>query len=547
MKILVTGVAGAIGSHMAETLAERGHDVFGIDCLTDYYDRAIKEVNLAEVQKKGVKVFRYDLAQDDFSTILPGTEMIFHFAAQPGISATTSFQLYIRNNVTATQRLLEEAKKIQGLKLFVHISTSSVYGAHISGDESEVPKPTSYYGVTKLAAEQMALAYHREYSMPVTVLRIFSVYGERERPEKLYHKLIRAIFEDTEFPLHEGSDKHKRTFTYVGDVIEGCLKVLEKSEASVGEIFNIGGGETITTEDGIAIIEDIIGKKAKLKIVPKRPGDQVHASANFVKAERVLEYRPRTTVREGLKKQVRWYRENIHGKIRPTTGRTRTYVTVATGSFGGPVTYSKLLADKLPADTHSVEVVPFGRKVVGYPWKFFYSGAYFFRLLLKSFSADIIYAQDPVTTGFQAMLVSKLLRKRFFLKIVGDYAWEQGQQRFGITDFLDTFSKKTHGYALPVRFFKWIQTMVANSAEKIIVPSLYLKGVVGNWGVNADKVVVIYNAVEVRVREDRELLRKQLQFSSPTIVSAGRLVPWKGFPTLIEAFALLKKDFPRAS
>ncbi len=194
----------------------------------------------------------------------------------------------------------------------MQISTSSIYGARADSDETVEPRPTSYYGVTKLAAEQLALSYWRERGLPVSVLRLFSVYGERERPEKLYHKLIRNILNDEPFTLHEGSELHRRSYTHVSDVVQACLQVLQKMEIARGEIFNIGGGKIITTAEGIALIENILGKKAIIKKVPKRPGDQLETSAQIDKARRLLGYKPMMQPEEGLRLQVQWYKEKLH-------------------------------------------------------------------------------------------------------------------------------------------------------------------------------------------------------------------------------------------
>lgn len=315
MKILVTGVAGAVGSHVAEKLAELGHEVIGVDCLTDYYHRSIKEANLDDVRASGVKVFLSDLSTDDISKIIPDIEIIFHFAAQPGISPATPFDVYVKNNIVATHRLLEEALKLSGLKAFVHISTSSIYGARAHGDETTEPKPTSNYGVTKLAAEQLAMSYYRELDLPVTVLRLFSVYGARERPEKLYHKLIKSILEEKTFPLHEGSEHHVRSYTHVDDVVNGCILVLDNLDKAIGEIFNIGNDKTTTTGEGIKTIETILGKKAKFISAPRRRGDQFETAANIRKAREVLGYNPKVNTPEGLAKQVDWYLLKIHNKI----------------------------------------------------------------------------------------------------------------------------------------------------------------------------------------------------------------------------------------
>jgi UDP-glucuronate 4-epimerase len=313
--ILVTGAAGFIGSHLAERLVAAGHAVRGLDCLTDYYARALKELNVAALEKKGIAVLPLDLAQDDLAAAVEGVDVVFHLAAQPGLSARTPFETYARNNLTATYRLLEAVVGTPSLRGFVYISTSSVYGIDATGSEATEPRPTSYYGVTKLAAEQLALAYARERRLPACSLRIFSVYGPRERPEKLYSKLIRCIFEDRPFPLYEGSQEHLRSFTYVGDIVEGMLAVLSNLDRCAGEILNLGSETAITTAEGIRTVEEIIGKRARMVPQPKRPGDQLRTHANIGKARKLLGYAPTTLPREGLAKQIDWYRECVLGKI----------------------------------------------------------------------------------------------------------------------------------------------------------------------------------------------------------------------------------------
>lgn len=311
MKILVTGAAGFIGSHLAERLAALGHSVWGLDCLTDYYARSLKDLNVQAIVRAGASFLPLDLASDDLGGAVDGVDVVFHSAAQPGLSATCSFETYARNNITATYRLLEAVEQSASLRGFAYISTSSVYGTYATGSEGTEPKPTSYYGVTKLAAEQLALSYQRTQGLPVCSLRLFSVYGPRERPEKLYSKLIQAIFEDRQFPLYEGSENHLRSYTYVGDVVDGFVAVLENMERCVGEILNIGTDSTITTGEGIGIVEEIIGKRARIRQVPKRAGDQLRTEANIEKARRMLGYNPTTTPRQGLEAQVAWYREMV--------------------------------------------------------------------------------------------------------------------------------------------------------------------------------------------------------------------------------------------
>ena len=315
MKILITGAAGFIGSHLSERLAGHGHDVFGLDCFTDHYSRALKELNAAEIKSKGVELLELDLAEDELTNAVDDVEIVYHCAAQPGICVETAYEKYVRNNMTATYRLIEAVRGTRSLKFFVNVSTSSVYGRDAIDTEETPPEPTSYYGVTKLAAEQLVLSYNRELGFPACSLRLFSVYGPRERPEKLYPLLIRSILEGTEFGLFEGSENHKRSFTYVDDVIDGFVAVLENMDKCSGQILNIGWDEERSTGDGIKTVEEILGEKAQCKTIPKRPGDQLRTHANITKARELLGYNPKTTLKEGLTAEVEWYKEKVFGKV----------------------------------------------------------------------------------------------------------------------------------------------------------------------------------------------------------------------------------------
>jgi len=315
VKILVTGAAGFIGSHLCERLVDLGHDVRGLDCFTDYYAYSLKALNYEDVLAKGVTWYPLDLAEDNLGTAVDGIEVVYHLAAQPGISASTPFDVYERNNIRATYRLLQALSGSPTLKMLVNVGTSSIYGADATCDEETVPRPTSYYCVTKLAAEQLILASCRDQGMPACSLRLFSVYGPRERPEKLFPKLIKCMMEDQAFPLFEGSRAHLRSFTYVGDIIDGFVAVLEHMDICQGEIFNIGTDQAITTGEAITIVEEIVGHPARFDLKPRRPGDQLKTHANIAKARRLLDYVPRTTPEQGLRKVVNWYRQRIHGKV----------------------------------------------------------------------------------------------------------------------------------------------------------------------------------------------------------------------------------------
>jgi nucleoside-diphosphate-sugar epimerase len=319
MKVLVTGAAGFVGSHVAEALARQGHRVIGLDAFTPFYDVALKEQNARAVAAAGAEMVRLDLATDDLSAAVRGVDAVVHLAAQPGLSDWTTFDDYVKNNVVATGKLLAAVHAGARDARFVHVSTSSVYGAEATGDEGTVPAPTSVYGVTKLAAEQLALARHREGSLRVAVLRIFSVYGPRERPDKFYPRLVRAILEGSEITLFEGSEHHTRSFSYAGDIVKGTLAALDRWEIAAGEIFNIGSDIETTTGEGLATVERITGKRARIARLPRRAGDQLRTHANIEKARRLLGYEPSTSLEEGLRAEVAWMEALLAGGRHATT------------------------------------------------------------------------------------------------------------------------------------------------------------------------------------------------------------------------------------
>lgn len=312
MNILVTGVAGFIGSHTAERLSDSGHHVIGVDNFNDYYSLDLKQLNAKSLEDKGVKIINKDLRDADLNSVLPkDISYIFHFAAQPGISASSSFEDYFTNNVIATKNLVDYALQCKELKLFVNIATSSIYGLEATFPESVAVKPASHYGVTKLAAEQLVLQKSRELEMKACSLRLYSVIGPRERPEKMYTKLIACGLSDEAFPLYEGSNKHLRSFTYVGDIVDGVVSVIGNESKVDGEVINLGTEVEHTTQEGIEAVEKVLGKSINIKIVPKRAGDQSRTKANINKARRLLNYNPQTTLLESVTHQVNWYKKNF--------------------------------------------------------------------------------------------------------------------------------------------------------------------------------------------------------------------------------------------
>jgi nucleoside-diphosphate-sugar epimerase len=312
MRILVTGAAGFIASHLCEKLVSLGHEVIGLDNFNDYYSVSLKEMNAKDLESIGVQFYRIDLNDDLASLFEKPYDYIYHLAAQPGISSETTLEEYVENNIFATQNLLDAVLLYnKELKSFINIATSSVYGIEATVNETVPPAPVSFYGSTKLAAEQLVLGLQRLNKLHACSIRLYSVYGPRERPEKLYTKLIESLFNGIPFPLFEGSLKHERSFSYVGDIVEGLVAIIGKENVVDGEIINLGTDEVNTTQEGINVVENIMNKRLIVDQKPARKGDQQRTAAVIDKAKKLLSYSPKVSIKQGLVAQVKWYKEKF--------------------------------------------------------------------------------------------------------------------------------------------------------------------------------------------------------------------------------------------
>ncbi|MCS6852897.1 MAG: GDP-mannose 4,6-dehydratase [Gemmataceae bacterium] len=306
MRCLVTGAAGFIGSHLCDSLLQAGHAVVGIDAFIPYYPRPVKEGNLLGLWAHHKFVFHeLDLRTAPLEPLLDGIDVVFHLAAMPGLPRSWSdFDLYESCNVTATQRLVEAAVRQRQLHRFIYASTSSVYGRYASGDESLPTRPISPYGVTKLAAEHLCRAFCEEKGLPLVVLRYFSVYGPRQRPDMAYHRFIRALLAGAPIVVH-GDGQQVRGNTYVGDCVAATMAAMQ---ALPGEIYNVGGGEAVTIQEVLHKLQLLTGRRAAIRHEPARPGDQRATSADTSKLRRHLGWRPRVGLDEGLARQLSWQR-----------------------------------------------------------------------------------------------------------------------------------------------------------------------------------------------------------------------------------------------
>lgn len=307
MKSLITGVAGFIGSHLAEKLLAAGHEVVGVDNFLDNYPRRFKERNLAGFSAHPNFTFiESNLLQLDLPAQLRGLAYVFHLAGQPGVRSSwgKEFSRYTENNIAATQLLLEAAKQSK-LTKFVYASTSSVYG-----DTDDLPmredggtRPVSPYGATKLAAEHLCHLYCQAFGVPTVALRFFTVYGPRQRPDMFFHILMRALLRGDEVPLYDDGAQ-TRDFTYCADIVNGIVGAA--LYPGQGEIFNLGGGSEVSLLAAIQLVEKVSGRKAKLKRFDRQLGDVRHTCARLDQARSKLGYSPKVGLEQGLAAEWQW-------------------------------------------------------------------------------------------------------------------------------------------------------------------------------------------------------------------------------------------------
>jgi UDP-glucose 4-epimerase len=305
---LITGAAGFIGSALTDRLLADGVRVTGVDAFTDYYDVTLKRKNLEGARRHpAFSLLELDLSQADLSA-LPAVDVVFHQAAQPGVRASwgREFTTYTLYNVLATQRLLERYKDTP-LERFVYASSSSVYGDAESYPTSEavLPRPFSPYGVTKLAGEHLVLLYGRNFGMPVTALRYFTVYGPRQRPDMAFHRFCRAMLAGEPITVY-GDGRQSRDFTFVSDAIEANVRAWKR--AAPQGVYNIGGGSQVDVLEAISLLEKSFGLKARVNFEPRPPGDPLRTRADAARLAADLGYATTVGIAEGLAAEAAWAR-----------------------------------------------------------------------------------------------------------------------------------------------------------------------------------------------------------------------------------------------
>lgn len=305
MRIVVTGAAGFIGSNLTRELLTQGHEVVGIDAfLEESYPAGLKWANLASIPEgRNFTFHQVDLRTYGLEAIVDGADAIINEAAMPGLFPSWDYlDLYVSNNVVAMGRLLDAARAT-GVDRFIQISTSSVYGRNAIGNETQATEPTSPYGVTKLAAEKLLLAYVENFDFPGMILRYFSVYGPGQRPDMAYNIFSEALIDDREIVLF-GDGTQSRSNTFIDDCVEGTINAVENFQQ--GGIYNIAGATSIRLIDALEILADEIGTRPRVRWQERAPGDQYETHGDISRAADAFGYNPSTDPETGLRRQAAW-------------------------------------------------------------------------------------------------------------------------------------------------------------------------------------------------------------------------------------------------
>jgi len=311
VRTLVTGVAGFVGSHLAEALVRQGDTVLGVDCFTPYYRRSDKDANLEALRAHTSFEFaEADLRAAPIEPLLDGVDVIFHQAAQAGVRLSWSdgFADYVGHNVLATQRMLEAVVKARPRGRFVYASSSSVYGnqPRYPTREEDLPRPFSPYGVTKLAAEHLCGLYAENWGMETVSLRYFTVFGPRQRPDMSIHRLCDAAVRGGKFPRY-GDGHQVREFTYVDDVVQANL-LAAAADTPPGTTCNVAGGGEITLSHLIDLVGELAGTPVEIDPQPAQPGDAFRNGGTIDRARALMGWEPRVSLREGIAAQLAWHR-----------------------------------------------------------------------------------------------------------------------------------------------------------------------------------------------------------------------------------------------
>ncbi len=312
MNVLVTGVAGFIGSTLAERLCDGGADLTGIDCFTDAYPRAIKERNLRGLLgHPRFKFVESSIQAADLDALLADCTHVFHLAAQAGVRKSWGhdFSVYTVNNIEATQVLLEACTK-QSVERIVYASSSSVYGDHVALPmrEDAFLQPMSPYGVTKLAAEQLCYLYHANFGQPTVSVRYFTVYGPRQRPDMGFHRFLRATLLGEPITVY-GDGEQTRDFTFVADAVNATMAAATRGVP--GRVYNVGGGARVTINEVFDMIGRVSGRRPLITTDSAQKGDMRHTYADTSLARADLGFAPTVTLEDGLAAEYKWLADTL--------------------------------------------------------------------------------------------------------------------------------------------------------------------------------------------------------------------------------------------